>query len=109
MTEELLERYPGVDGIIAGNDMVAVSVYKVLRKKGYRVPDDIQIIGYDNINLSELMTPELTTIAQPISRMGETSARVLIDHIEGKKTDMRYHFEVELIERETTLRKREEV
>ncbi len=33
MTEELLERYPGVDGIIAGNDMVAVSVYKVLRKR----------------------------------------------------------------------------
>lgn len=104
-TEELLERYPDVDGIIAGNDIVAVSVYKVLKKRGYRVPDDIQIIGYDNINLSELMTPELTTIAQPISRMGETSAKVLIDYIEKKKTDDSYHFEVELIERETTLRR----
>ena len=43
-SEEILKLYPDVDGIIAGNDMVAVSVYKTLSKKGYRVPEDIQLI-----------------------------------------------------------------
>ena len=104
-TEELLKLYPDVDGIIAGNDMVAMSVYKVLSKKGYRVPEDIQLIGYDNINLSELMTPELTTIAQPISKMGEISAKILIDYLENKKIKDNYHFDVELVQRDTTIMK----
>ena len=104
-SEEILKLYPDVDGIIAGNDMVAVSVYKTLSKKGYRVPEDIQLIGYDNINLSELVTPELTTVAQPISRMGETSAKVLIDYVENKKISDNYHFDVELIQRDTTIMK----
>ena len=47
--EEVLRRYPDTDGIIACNDMTAVSVYKVLQKRGYRVPDDIQIIGFDGV------------------------------------------------------------
>ena len=82
-----------------------MSVYKTLSKKGYRVPEDIQLIGYDNINLSELVTPELTTVAQPISRMGETSAKVLIDYVENKKISDNYHFDVELIQRDTTIMK----
>ncbi len=104
-TEEILKLYPDVDGIIAGNDMVAMSVYKVLSKKGYRVPEDVQIIGYDNISLSELMTPELTTIAQPISDMGRASARALIDYVEQKSNEDNYHFDVELIQRDTTIMK----
>lgn len=101
-TEELLEMYPDVDGIIAANDMVAMSAYKVLTRKGYRVPEDVQIIGYDNIHMNELMTPELTTIAQPISEMGEAAARALIDYIEDGRITEDCQFDVKLIERETT-------
>lgn len=101
-TEELLKLYPDVDGIIAGNDMVAISAYKVLTKNGYRVPEDVQIVGYDDVTLASLVTPELTTIAQPIFEMGTVTANVLIDYIEKKPIKDNYHFDVELIKRETT-------
>lgn len=101
--EAILRTYPDVDGIIAANDMVALSVYKVLAKHGKRVPEDIQLIGFDNIRLSHIMTPELTTIAQPIKEMGRQAVLSLIDQIEGKQTQTHYTFEVNLIERQTTL------
>lgn len=104
-TEEILKVYPDVDGIIAANDMVAISAYKVLTRQGKKVPDDIQLIGFDNIIMSQLMTPELTTIAQPIRDMGVKSAQVLIDYIEGKEVPEKNVFEVKLIGRETTKRK----
>lgn len=99
---ELIERFPDVDGIIAANDMVAISVYKVLKKKGYKVPEDIQLIGFDNISLSWLMTPELTTIAQPIGKMGAAAVNVLLDCVEGNPVSQQV-FEVELIKRDTTI------
>lgn len=107
-TEQLLEQYPDVDGIIAANDMVAISAYKVLHKHGKRVPEDVQLIGFDNIKISTLMTPELTTISQPISEMGERATQVLIDHIEGRKVTTENIFQVNLIQRETTKGERKE-
>lgn len=104
--EELIRRYPDTDGIIAANDMVAISVYKVLTKKGYRIPEDIQLIGFDNINLSRLFTPEITTIEQPITRMGQEAVKVLIAYIEGREFKRQNVFPVTLIPRETTIKKR---
>lgn len=99
---ELIKKYPHVDGILAANDMVAISLYKVLQREGYRVPEDVQIIGFDNINLSWLLTPSLTTIAQPIQEMGETAARIIIQNAEGKKIQKENIFDVRLIKREST-------
>jgi LacI family transcriptional regulator len=104
--EELIRKYPDTDGIIAANDMVAISVYKVLTKKGYRIPEDIQLIGFDNINLSRLFTPEITTIEQPITRMGQEAVKVLIAYIEGREFKRQNVFPVTLIPRETTIKKR---
>lgn len=101
-TELLLEKYPDTDGILAANDMVAISAYKVLHKKGIRVPEDIQIIGFDNINLSSLVTPEITTVAQPIQEMGTKAVQILLDYLGGREVEKRNIFHVELIVRETT-------
>ncbi len=101
-TEELLKQFPDVDGIIAANDMAAISAYKVLTRHGKKVPEDVQLIGFDNIMMSRLMTPELTTVAQPIAEMGAKAAQILIDHIEGKEVPQKNIFEVKLINRETT-------
>lgn len=100
VTEELLERFPHTDGIIACNDMVAVSVYKVLHSKGIKVPEQIQLIGFDNIAISSLMSPELTTIAQPIAEMGIKAASLIVD---CNKDNKEYVFPAKLIKRETTL------
>ncbi len=99
-TEELLNRYPEADGIIACNDIVAISAYKVLHKRGIKVPEQVQIIGYDNIKLSELITPELTTIAQPIEQIGMTAVELIVN--KAQKHNKEYIFEGELVVRETT-------
>lgn len=104
-TEFLLEKYPKTDGILAANDMVAISAYKVLHKMGRRVPEDVQVIGFDNINLSSLVTPEITTVAQPIQEMGTAAVTILLDYLNGKTVEKRNVFDVELIVRETTRQK----
>ncbi len=100
--KEVLEKYPEVDGIVACNDMVAISTYKVLRKQGYKVPEDVQIVGYDNIRFSRLFTPEVTTISQPIKEMGKMAIQIIISYINGNPVQQNNRFEVELIVRETT-------
>ena len=70
--------------IFAFNDMMAFGVYKGLKSKGLKVPDDVSVVGFDNLNLSEIVEPCLTTIAQPNYEMGTTAAKMLINIIEDK-------------------------
>ena len=101
-TEELLEKYPDTDGIIASNDMVALSVFKVLHKKQIVVPDQIQIVGFDDIYLSSLLSPELTTITQPIEEIGRKAVELLVQHNNRDMIGMKYVFPVSLTARGTT-------
>ena len=103
--EEILEKYPDVDGIVASNDMVAISVYKVLKKHGISVPDQVQLIGYDDIQLASIMTPELTTIRQSVKTIGKKAAEIVIYDKEKETEENNYIFPVELVIRETTRRK----
>ena len=105
MTEELLRLYPDVDGIIACNDVVALSTYKVLYRQNISVPDQVQLIGFDDIMWSNLFTPALTTISQPIQDIATKAAELIIDieKYEGKGAEIVYP--VELIVRETTKKK----
>jgi LacI family transcriptional regulator len=88
-SRELLERFPKVDGVLAVSDMVALSLYRVLHETGRRVPDDIMIVGYDNLEISSLMTPSLTTVAQPLEQIGRISAKIIIDMVENNKCEPR--------------------
>ena len=105
MTEKLLECYPQVDGIIASNDIVAISIYKILHKKNITVPDRIQLIGFDGIDLSELMSPELTTVCQPIEDMAKTALDVVVRQKENFEKETEYILPVSLAIRETTKRR----
>lgn len=104
---ELIQRYPDVDGIIACNDMTAISTYKILKEAGYKVPEDVQIVGFDNVNFSRIFTPELTTIAQPITEMGRAAVEIIIRHREGLPFQKENIFDVRLIERQTTKKRRD--
>ena len=103
--EEVLRRYPDTDGIIACNDMTAVSVYKVLQKRGYRVPDDIQIIGFDGVKFGRFLTPELTTVAQPIKEMGKCAVQMILGTVKELPRDREIKFPMMLIKGETTKNK----
>lgn len=98
----LLEKYPDVDGVFAANDTVAISTYKVLKSNGKNIPEDVQIVGFDDIRFSTLMTPELTTIRQPINEMGKLAVDIICNYSENKPYKKECVFDVELIQRETT-------
>ncbi|MBR3866833.1 MAG: LacI family DNA-binding transcriptional regulator [Butyricicoccus sp.] len=108
MTEELLRTYPDVDGIIACNDVVAASTYKILHKKSIPVPDRIQLIGYDDVNLSRLISPELTTISQPIEDLAVRATELIIESKGKDKNGECFVFPVRLKIRDTTKKEESE-
>ena len=103
--EELLENYPDADGIVASNDMVAISIYKVLKKNNIAVPEQMQLIGYDDIEIASIMTPELTTIKQSVKAIGKKAAEIIIFDREKETEENNYIFPVKLVVRETTKKK----
>ena len=105
MTEELLNRYPDVDGIIACNDIVAISTYKVLHKRGIPVPRQIQLVGFDDVSMSSLISPELTTICQPLEAMAEKAISLIANRELVRLKGVKFVFPVTLTKRETTIMK----
>ena len=80
----LLELPHPPTAVIAANDLVAIGAATALRQMGRRVPEDVSIIGYDNIRMAELYEPALTTIAQPVYQMGVTAMRAIIRRIDDR-------------------------
>lgn len=99
---KMLETFPDADGIFAANDMVALSAYKILRSHGIHVPEDIQIVGFDDIGFSTLFSPEITTIRQPVQKMGKKAVDIIYQYGNGQAFEKESIFDVELIQRETT-------
>ena len=81
--ENLLETDQGFDGIVCYDDYMARSVMYFLFSRGYRVPDDIGVVGYGNSVSEETGELGITTIAQPNALLGEMAARLLLEKIEG--------------------------
>ncbi|MEY2243206.1 LacI family DNA-binding transcriptional regulator [Streptomyces sp. BF23-18] len=81
---ELLERRPDLDAVFVANDLSALGVLRVLREHGRRVPDDVAVIGFDDmLPIAEQTDPPLTTVRQDIEEMGRLMARLLIRGLEG--------------------------
>jgi LacI family transcriptional regulator len=99
----LLGRSPRPTAIFAANDLMAIGAMKAIREAGLRIPDDIAVIGFDNISAAELVTPQLTTIAQPQEHMGRTAAELLFSRIAGEapETPRTVELPFELIVRES--------
>ncbi len=72
-----------VDGVVAANDQMAVGAARELRALGLRVPDDVALIGFDDDDHARGNSPPLTTVAQPIERVGEVAATMLLDRLSG--------------------------
>ncbi len=71
-------------GVLAMSDAIAIGVLRAARELGRRVPDDLSVVGYDDIDISQHTDPPLTTVHQPIRQKGETAARLLLSVIEGR-------------------------
>ncbi len=102
-TEALLRNHKEITGIWAHNDVMAAGVIKELDKNGINVPENISVIGMDDVSLATIMTPALTTIEQPFKEMSEKAVEMIVMQKEGKLlSDKTIIVEPSLIVRETT-------
>jgi LacI family transcriptional regulator, galactose operon repressor len=81
-TAELLRRYPHVTALFCGNDITAVAAMQAARAAGRRLPEDLSIIGFDNIDLAEHMVPALTTMHVDKSGLGRLAVQLLANRAE---------------------------
>lgn len=101
--EELFQKYPNTDGVIASNDIVGIAIIHEALRLGKRIPEDLQIIGYDDIPQSSLSYPPLSTIRQPAYEMGKAAAELLLQTIKKEPgVETTIEMPVEFIERDTT-------
>jgi LacI family transcriptional regulator len=94
------------DAVFAANDMMALGAMSVIREAQLRVPDDIALVGFDNVPMTALMVPGLTTMAMPMSELGGAAARLLEQQLVrgGQHQPERHSFSAELIVRDSSLR-----
>jgi len=82
--KQLLARKQPFSALFAYNDISAIGSIWALREAGLRVPEDVSVMGFDDIPAAAFNNPGLTTVRQPLERMGQIAAKTLIDLIEGK-------------------------
>lgn len=84
LTRELLSLPDPPTAIFAVSDMTAIGVIQTAIKAGYEIPQDLSVVGFDNLDIAGYYNPPITTIAQPINSLGQEAARILIKIIEEK-------------------------
>lgn len=84
---KILQLKEPVTAVFTLNDMTAFGLIDELRKQNVRVPEDISVVGFDNLDMSSLFNPPLTTINQPAYEIGRLTTKILIDKITGKSDD----------------------
>jgi DNA-binding LacI/PurR family transcriptional regulator len=108
---------PAIDTLLAGtdlptavfcyNDMTAIGALKRIRARGLRVPDDISLVGFDDLPLALYMEPPLTTVRQPKHEMGRLAMKALLKMLAGLEAEQNVMVSGELIVRESTAPPRE--
>ena len=84
IVNELIRTNNLPDAIFAVNDPSAIGAIKALKKNGYRIPEDVAIVGFTESRMADIIDPPLTSVAQPSREMGMTTARLLIEQINSK-------------------------
>jgi DNA-binding LacI/PurR family transcriptional regulator len=99
----LLERQPDLTAIFAANDLSALGVMNAVAEAGRRVPDDVSVVGFDDLHLSAYTSPPLTTIRQPAVEIATLATEILIGLTRGQQAErMRHLLEPELVVRAST-------
>lgn len=102
LTQELLISCDQPTAIFAFSDSLACGCMRVLSEAGYKIPSEIEIMGFDNINVAVMVTPSLSTVAQPMIAIGKAAVNMLISQINGKSEFHEQYLAHEVILRQTT-------
>lgn len=100
--EDILEHSIRFGSIFAANDLIALGAYNTLMKNGIKIPDELPLVGFDDIPTAHIITPGLTTVRQPTYQIGSRAAKILFRHVSGESAEIEHLvLEPELIIRET--------
>ncbi|MBO6046704.1 MAG: LacI family DNA-binding transcriptional regulator [Erysipelotrichaceae bacterium] len=91
-----------IDGVFSSSDMIAARVYRLLKEKGYRVPEEVKLVGFDDSNVAEFMVPGLTSVHQPVDKMAQLAVNYIIDIQNDRVVPKRSILPVSLTVREST-------
>ncbi|QKW23892.1 LacI family DNA-binding transcriptional regulator [Kitasatospora sp. NA04385] len=82
--DRLLDAHPRLDAVFAASDNMAIGALQALRRRGRRVPEDVAVVGFDDLAGARVANPPLTTVHQPVRALGHEMARMLVSAIEGQ-------------------------
>ncbi|MEU1424479.1 LacI family DNA-binding transcriptional regulator [Kitasatospora sp. NPDC005751] len=100
---ELLALPDRPTAVFAGNDLQALGLYEAARELGLRIPEDLSVVGFDDLPLARWVGPPLTTVRQPLTEMAETATRLVIDLARGVRPGTRrVDLATSLVERSST-------
>lgn len=103
ITHDLLRRSQDFTAIVAFNDLAAIGAIRALHEHGLSVPGDISVVGFDDFEYAAYNSPSLTTIRQPLRKMGNMAAHMLLERIRGgSESDKEVAIVPELVIREST-------
>jgi len=85
-TIQLINRRADFTALFCYNDLSALGAMRALKDHGLRVPEDVSVVGFDDVQIAAFHNPSLTTIRQPLNQMGNVAARVLLQRIRGQAT-----------------------
>jgi LacI family transcriptional regulator len=98
----LLERRAHFTAVLCFNDISAMGTIRALHDAGFHVPKDVSVLGFDDIQSAAFQVPSLTTIRQPLKKMGSTGAEALLRKLAGEELPSLIQVEPELVVREST-------
>jgi LacI family transcriptional regulator len=84
-TKALMDRMPDTDAIMYGSDLQAYGGLKMLREMGKKIPEDVAVLGFDDMPFSRISDPPLASVRQPMKKMGEVGAKLLLEAVAKKK------------------------
>jgi LacI family transcriptional regulator len=102
VARRLLQRTRDFTALFAYNDLSAIGTLRALRDCGLRVPDDVSVVGFDDINSAAFQIPSLTTVRQPLDKMGALACEILLQRIQGGPNPLEVTVDPELVVREST-------
>lgn len=100
-----LNEIEGVDGIFASSDLIAAQVIQVCNEIKIRIPEDIKLVGFDDVDISQLTTPRITTVHQPIKEMARLSIELIDAKYNNIEANEKTILPIKLIIRESTVNK----
>lgn len=101
---ELFSHQPTVEAVFAASDVMAIGAIRAVREAGLRVPEDIAMLGFDDVPLAAQVDPPLTTVRQPMAKMGSIACNLLLKQIRGEEIlERKVILQTELVVRSSTV------